>query len=73
MKASELLDEYNSPKMIWNRNKKAPRNSMGCSEYWYYPEYALVNSFKREEIERMSEEEIDRMLHLAQSIADALY
>ena len=49
------------------------RNSMGCSENWYDPFFAMKETFSRAEIEAMSDDEICRLLKLAQNIADGLY
>lgn len=73
MKAEELIKEYKKENMIWNRNKFAPRNSMGCSEYWYYPEYCVYNAFSEEQLMGMSEKEIENLLHLAEVVGEALY
>ena len=73
MTGEELIKGYKSDDRIWNKGGKAPINSMGCSEYWYYDEYAIYNTFSEEEILRMSEKEIDNLLRLANSIGEALY
>lgn len=49
------------------------RNSMGCSENWYDPFFAMKETFSKTEIEAMSNDEICRLLRLAQNIADGLY
>lgn len=46
------------------------RNSMGCSESWYDPIYSIIQTFSRETIEEMSDEEIQRLYDLAKNIAD---
>lgn len=73
MTGKELIEEYKKPEMIWNSGNKTSRNSMGCSEYWYYDIYSIYNSFTEEELLEMSEKEIDHLLKLARSIGDALY
>ena len=73
MTGKELIEEYKKPEMIWNSGNKAPRNSMGCSEYWYYPEYSICKTFEEYEIRNMSEKEIDHLLKLAGTIGEALY
>ena len=73
MTGKELIENYKSDNRIWNKGEKAPRNSMGCSEYWYYDEYAICRTFSEEEILGMSEKEIDNLLRLANSIGEALY
>lgn len=49
------------------------RNSMGCSENWYNSFYAIANTFTMEEIEGMSEKELNNLVKLGDSIADGLY
>ena len=73
MTGEELIKNYKSDNRIWNKREKTPCNSMGCSEYWYYDEYAICNTFSEEEILGMSEKEIDNLLRLANSIGEALY
>lgn len=73
MTGEELIEDYKRDDRIWNNGKKAPRNLMGCSEYWYYDEYAIYHTFSEEEILGMTEKEIDNLLRLANSIGEALY
>lgn len=49
------------------------RNSMGCSENWYNPSYAMKETFTKEEIENMSDSEVDNFIKLAWNIMEALY
>lgn len=49
------------------------RNRMGCSENWYDPYYAIKQSFSLEEIEKMSEREIQNLVKLAGNISEGLY
>ena len=49
------------------------RNSMGCSENWYNPYYAMKETFTKEEIENMSDSEINNLINLAENIMEALY
>lgn len=49
------------------------RNSMGCSENWYNSIYAISVTFSMEEIEAMSENELNNLMRLANAIADGLY
>ena len=49
------------------------RNLMGCSEDWYDFVYAIKKTFTIEEIEEMSEKEIEHLITLAKNIAEALY
>ena len=68
MSEKERLIEYcNKPKVT------EARNSMGCSENWYNPYFAIKETFSVEEISLMSEKEIDNLIALADNIADGLY
>ena len=49
------------------------RNSMGCSENWYNPYYAMKETFTKEEIENMPDKEIDNLIKLSENIMEALY
>ena len=49
------------------------RNSMGCSENWYNPYYAMKETFTKEEIVNMSDSEINNLIKLAENIMEALY
>ena len=49
------------------------RNSMGCSENWYNSYYAMKETFTREEIENMTDSEIENLVKLADNIAEGLY
>ena len=73
MTGEELIKGYKSDNRIWNKGEKTPCNSMGCSEYWYYDEYAICRTFSEEELLVMSVKEIDNLLRLANSIGEALY
>ena len=49
------------------------RNSMGCSENWYNSYYAIKMTFSMEEIENMSEKELNNLVKLGDAISDGLY
>lgn len=49
------------------------RNRMGCSENWYEPFYAIKQTFTKEEIENMTDLEINHLYMLACNISDGLY
>lgn len=49
------------------------RNSMGCSENWYNFEYAMEQTFTKEEIEKMSDTEFAHLKRLASNIQEGLY
>lgn len=67
MTAQELLKE------IDNLKNNPRRNSMGCSENWYNAYYAIAQTFTREEIEEMTDREIDYLIRLGDALADAFY
>ena len=49
------------------------KNIMGCSENWYDPYYAIRETFSKEEVESMSECEVENLVKLAESIGEGLY
>lgn len=49
------------------------RNSMGCSEDWYDFIYAMKQTFTLDEIENMSEREIELLERLHNNVSDGLY
>lgn len=65
-KILEYIASYKSPNKIM-------RNTMGCNENWYDSYYAIKETFTMEEIESMSENEVDNLVRLGNNIADALY
>ena len=62
-----LLEYINNPVLT------DARNSMGCSENWYIPYYAMKETFTKEEIKNMSDGEINNLIKLAENIMEALY
>lgn len=49
------------------------RNSMGCSENWYNSYYAISQTFTLEEVQAMSEMEVEHLVKLGDTIAEYLY
>ena len=49
------------------------KNIMGCNENWYNSYYSISHTFAKEELEAMSDIEIENLVKLADSIAEALY
>lgn len=49
------------------------QNSMGCSENWYNPYYAIKQTFTYNELEKMSENELNNLVKLAEAISEGLY
>lgn len=67
MKKDEII------KQILEAKKVGYKNSMGCDESWYNPYYAIKQTFSIEEIEQMSDREIENLIKLAEKIEQALY
>ena len=49
------------------------RNSMGCSENWYNAYFSIKMTFSMEEIEIMSENELNNLVKLGDAISEGLY
>ena len=49
------------------------RNRMGCSENWYNSYYAISQTFALEEVQAMSEMEVEHLVKLGDTIAEYLY
>ena len=58
---------------IKNVGMTTARNRMGCSENWYNPYYAIKMTFSMEEIESMSEKELNNLVKLGDAISEGLY
>jgi len=67
----------NTKKEILNRCENVEvttaRNSMGCTENWYNPSWALVEVFGIEKLMVMSETELQNLARLAEEISEGLY
>lgn len=63
----KILEYIKEPKTTNERNR------MGCSENWYDSYYAMKETFTQEEIQSMSNKEIENLLKLADNIAEGLY
>ena len=48
-------------------------NIMGTSESWYNPYYAIQQTFTEDEIKKMSENELNNLIKLADKLAEAFY
>lgn len=68
MTEKEKLMEY-----INNPIETDTRNRMGCSENWYNAYYAIKETFSINEIEHMTNKEIENLVRLADEIGLALY
>ena len=49
------------------------RNSMGCLENWYNAYFSIKMTFSMDEIENMSENELNNLVKLGNTIAEGLY
>ena len=49
------------------------RNRMGCSESWYDPYYAISQVFTSDEVSKMTDNELNNLIRLAEEIQGALY
>ena len=58
---------------IKNVGTTTARNSMGCSENWYNSFYSIKMTFTMEEIEAMTEKDLNNLMKLADNIAEGLY
>ena len=67
MDKKRLLEYMKAPKFVGGHNR------MGCSEDWYDPYFAIYQTFSIEEVENMSETEVNNLLKLAQQISEGLY
>lgn len=67
MNKAEILNE------ITNVKETEARNSMGCSESWYNPYFALNETFSMEQLSEMSETELNNLIKLAETIGEGLY
>ena len=68
MSEKEKLFEFINKPVVTNT-----KNIMGCNENWYNSYYSISHTFTKEELEAMSDIEIENLVKLADSIADALY
>lgn len=68
MTEKEKLIEYINKPIVTDA-----KNKMGCSENWYNVYYAIKETFSIEEIQSMSDKEIENLLRLADKIVMALY
>ena len=67
----EILDKIRYA--IMPKNKENARNSMGVSESYYNPYYMVGKFMEFEQLELLSEEELDRLINLAYFAGDAFY
>lgn len=63
----KLLEYINKPVLT------TARNSMGCDENWYSPYFAIKETFSIDEINSMSDKEVENLIKLGDSMSEALY
>ena len=68
-----ISEKENLMEYLKNPKTTNARNSMGCSENWYNPYYAIQHAFSIDEIQAMDDKEIDHLVRLADEIGMGLY
>lgn len=63
----KLLEYINKPVLTTTRNR------MGCDENWYNSYFAIKETFSIEEINSMSDKEIENLVRLGDSMSEAFY
>lgn len=63
----KLLEYINKPVLT------TARNSIGCDENWYSPYFAIKETFSIDEINSMSDKEVENLVRLGDSMSEALY
>ena len=63
----KLLEYINKPVLTTARNR------MGCDENWYNSYFAIKETFSIEEINSMSDKEIENLVRLGDSMSEAFY
>ena len=53
--------------------KSTARNSMGCSESYYNPDYLIGKCFTEKELDALSETELNNLIRLAEFASNAFY
>ena len=66
-KKKKLLEYIKKPVLT------TARNSMGCNENWYNSYYAIKETFTIEEINSMSDKEVENLVRLGNSMSEAFY
>lgn len=67
MKKRKLLEYISNPVLT------TARNSMGCDENWYNPYFVTKETFSIEEINSMSDKEVETLVRLGNSMSEAFY
>lgn len=69
MPKEEIINNIKNTSLVGT----SARNSMGCSENWYNVYFSIKMTFSMEEIENMSENELNNLVKLGNTIAEGLY
>ena len=69
MTKEEIINNIKNTSLVGT----SARNSMGCSENWYNVYFSIKMTFSIEEIENMSENELNNLVKLGNTIAEGLY
>ena len=69
MTKEEIINNIKNTSIVGTSAK----NSMGCSENWYNAYFSIKMTFSMEEIENMSENELNNLVKLGNNIAEGLY
>lgn len=69
MTKEEIINNIKNTSLVGT----SARNSMGCSENWYNVYFSIKMTFSMDEIESMSENELNNLVKLGNTIAEGLY
>ena len=69
MTKEEIINNIKNTSLVGT----SARNSMGCLENWYNAYFSIKKTFSMEEIENMSENELNNLVKLGNTIAEGLY
>ena len=69
MTKEEIINNIKNTSLVGT----SARNSMGCSENWYNVYFSIKMTFSMDEIENMSENELNNLVKLGNTIAEGLY
>lgn len=69
MTKEEIINNIKNTSLVGT----SARNSMSCSENWYNAYFSIKMTFSMEEIENMSENELNNLVKLGNTIAEGLY
>lgn len=67
MTKEEILKE------IADYKKTNKSNLMGCNEDWYDAYYSIGETFSQDELNTMTEKELNNLVKLANNISEGLY